>query len=126
MATKKPSTAKKQSQKAGAKKIAAVKVSVKKVSIKKISIEKNDQENSAAGKDSNKKTAIKTTLTTAISPSIVAINTPQEIPVDTNCICMQKKPNGNFYNFTLQQGRWVQSVPAIPFPTKEACEEACC
>lgn len=125
MATKKSSPAKKQPKKTVVKKAVAVKVTVKKVSVKKISIEKSAPENKVAEKGNNKKATIKTTLTATTSASIVAINTPQEIPTDTDCMCMQKKPNGNFYNFTLQQGRWVQSS-SIPFPTKEACEEACC
>ena len=125
MATKKSSPAKKQPQKAVVKKAVAVKVTVKKVSVKKISVEKSGRESNVAEKDNSKRTTIKTTLTTTTSASIVAINTPQEIPTNTDCMCMQKKPNGKFYNFTLQQGGWVQSSP-IPFPTKEACEEACC
>jgi hypothetical protein len=76
-------------------------------------------------KDNTKKITTKTKLATFASKNILAINAIEEIPADIDCICMQKKPNGNFYNFTLQQGRWVQSS-AIPFPTKEACEEACC
>ena len=52
-------------------------------------------------------------------------NAFDEIPDDVDCICMQKKPNGKFYNFKLQEGRWVQAS-AIPFPTKEICEDACC
>jgi hypothetical protein len=76
-------------------------------------------------KDSTKKIIAKTKLATFTSKNILAINSIDEIPADCDCMCMQKKPNGNFYNFTLQQGRWVQSS-AIPFPTKEACEEACC
>ena len=47
------------------------------------------------------------------------------IPDDVDCVCVQKKPNGKFYNFKLQEGRWVQAS-AIPFPTKETCEDACC
>ena len=47
------------------------------------------------------------------------------IPDDVDCVCVQKKPNGKFYNFKLQEGRWVQAS-AIPFPTKEICEDACC
>ena len=122
MATKK-SSPKKQPSKAIAKKAAVVKVIVKKVIEKKISVVKSEETN--AEKDNGEKTTIQTSITSTTSASIVAINTPMEVPTDTDCMCMQKKPNGKFYNFTLQQGRWVQSS-AIPFPTKEACEEACC
>ena len=125
MATKKSLPGKKQPQKAAAKKAVAVKVTVKKVSVKKITVEKNSDEKKSAEKAGNKKITLKSTVTTTSSASIVALQNPSEIPADTDCMCMQKKPNGNFYNFTLQQGRWVQSS-AIPFPTKEACEEACC
>lgn len=45
--------------------------------------------------------------------------------INVNCKCIQKKANGNFFCFRLVQGRWVQSS-AIPFPTKELCEEANC
>ena len=48
-----------------------------------------------------------------------------EAPPDTNCKCMQKKPGGKYFCFKLVQGRWTQSS-AIPFDTKEFCEEICC
>jgi hypothetical protein len=125
MATKKSIPGKKKTQKAPAKKAFALKDNVKKVSVKKITVEKNSNEKESDEKEGNKKITLKSTVTTTSSASIVALQNPSEIPADTDCMCMQKKPNGNFYNFTLQQGRWVQSS-AIPFPTKEACEEACC
>ena len=49
----------------------------------------------------------------------------EEAPASGDCMCKQKKPNGKFFCFRLVQGRWVQSS-AVPFPTKELCEEACC
>jgi hypothetical protein len=120
MPAKKTSSSKKQTGKTIAKKITAIKVPTKKADQ-----EKDIPKKKIAEKDDSKKVVIKTKLTTIISSKIISINTPGELPADTDCMCMQKKPNGNFYNFTLQQGRWVQSS-AIPFPTKEACEEACC
>lgn len=48
-----------------------------------------------------------------------------EPPPNTNCKCMQKKPGGKYFCFKLVQGRWIQSS-AIPFDTKEFCEEICC
>ncbi len=48
-----------------------------------------------------------------------------ETPVETDCKCKQKKPNGNFFCFRLVQGRWVQAS-GIGFPTKEVCEAALC
>ena len=48
-----------------------------------------------------------------------------EFPGNVTCMCMQKRKNGKFFSFTLQQGRWVQSS-AFPFPTKELCEDANC
>lgn len=44
---------------------------------------------------------------------------------NATCKCMQKKPGGKYYCFKLVQGRWIQSS-AIPFVTKEFCEEICC
>ncbi len=60
-----------------------------------------------------------------ILKNIISFNTFEDIPEDVDCVCIQKKPKGKFYNFRLQEGRWVQAS-AIPFPTKEICEEACC
>lgn len=120
MAAKKSSSSKKQTGKTIAKKI-----TVKKVPTKKRDQEKDVAKKKIIEKDDSKKVAVKTKLKTITSSKVISINTAGELPADTDCMCMQKKPNGNFYNFTLQQGRWVQSS-AIPFPTKEACEEACC
>lgn len=72
-------------------------------------------------KTGDRKPAIKAKITTVES----VVEAVKEIPTSVDCMCMQKKPNGKYYSFTLQQGRWVQAS-AIPFPTKEACEEACC
>lgn len=52
-------------------------------------------------------------------------NRAEEIPADIDCMCKQKKPNGKFFCFRLVQGRWEQAS-AVPFPTKELCEEASC
>ena len=49
----------------------------------------------------------------------------EETPTTGDCMCKQKKPNGKFFCFKLVQGRWVQSS-AVPFPTKELCEEVNC
>jgi hypothetical protein len=48
-----------------------------------------------------------------------------EAPPTGDCMCRQKRPNGKFYAFSLVQGRWIQSS-AVPFPTKELCEEVNC
>ena len=48
-----------------------------------------------------------------------------EEPVKKDCMCKQKRPNGNFFCFRLIQGRWVQAS-GIGFPTKEVCEAATC
>lgn len=48
-----------------------------------------------------------------------------EVPAKTDCMCKQKKPNGNFFCFRLIQGKWIQAS-GIGFPTKEVCEAALC
>ena len=48
-----------------------------------------------------------------------------EAPAQGDCMCKQKRPNGNFFCFRLVQGRWVQAS-GIGFPTKEVCEAASC
>ncbi len=105
MATKKSATKKSATKKSPAKKAAAKKVATKKTAPKK-----------NRGKAKLKK---------PIPKSIMPIDAFDGIPDDVDCICMQKKPGGKFYNFKLQEGRWVQAS-AIPFPTKEICEDACC
>jgi len=49
----------------------------------------------------------------------------EETLTSGDCMCKQKKPGGKFFCFKLVQGRWVQSS-AVPFPTKELCEEVNC
>ena len=101
--------------KKSAKKITAKKSLAKKAAPKKVAVKK------ATSKKAKRKTKLKKTIPESIMPT----NAFDEIPDDVDCICMQKKPNGKFYNFKLQEGRWVQAS-AIPFPTKEICEDACC
>ena len=48
-----------------------------------------------------------------------------EDQITGDCKCKQKRPNGSFFCFRLEQGRWVQAS-AVPFPTQELCEEANC
>ena len=67
------------------------------------------------------KTASKKSIAGKIIPSM-AIG---ETQTSGDCMCRQKKPNGNFFCFSLIQGRWVQSS-WVPFPTQELCEEANC
>lgn len=100
MATKKTT-----SKKSPAKKVSPKKVTAKKTAAKKLQ---------PAAKPNK-----------PISKSIMPSDAFDGIPDDVDCICVQKKPNGKFYNFRLQEGRWVQAS-AIPFPTKEICEDACC
>ncbi|MEP6927146.1 MAG: hypothetical protein ABI834_05890, partial [Ginsengibacter sp.] len=49
----------------------------------------------------------------------------EEVLVSGDCMCKQKRVKGKFFCFRLVQGRWVQSS-AVPFPTKELCEEVNC
>ena len=72
-----------------------------------------------------KKIKAKATLNKPMPKSALMFDAFEGIPDDIDCVCVQKKPNGKFYNFKLQEGRWVQAS-AIPFPTKETCEDACC
>jgi hypothetical protein len=101
----------------------------KKTSLHIDDIKKSKSKKGIPKKVTSKKTSVKEQKKEARVKSVpgkkVALEEPGDVAPDVNCICMQKQPNGNFYNFTLQQGRWVQSS-AISFPTKEACEEACC
>ena len=105
MATKKSTAKKSEAKKTAAKKAAPKKVATKKTAAKK--------------------TKGKAKLKKPIPKSIIPTNGFDGIPDDVDCMCMQKKPGGKFYNFKLQEGRWVQAS-AIPFPTKEICEDACC
>ncbi len=116
-------------KKTAAKKNAAKKSTPKKTSLQPDDVKKNTSKKLISKKVTSKKISVKGAHKKAILKSApkksFSLDEPLDIPDSVNCMCMQKQPNGNFYNFTLQQGRWVQSSP-IPFPTKEACEEACC
>jgi len=94
-------------------------MATKKSAPKKSLVKKAVPGKAAAKKSAKRKTKAK--LKKA-APKIII---PQEFPDNVDCICIQKKPNGKFYNFKLQEGRWVQAS-AIPFPSKEICEDACC
>ncbi|HEY5406624.1 MAG TPA: hypothetical protein VIJ92_06050 [Ginsengibacter sp.] len=78
-----------------------------------------------AKKTAPKKAKSKTKPAASIPKAIMPSDAFDGIPDNVDCICMQKNLNGKFYNFKLQEGRWVQAS-AIPFPTKEICEDACC
>jgi hypothetical protein len=67
----------------------------------------------------------KTKSKKAIPKEIVPQRVIEGPPTTGDCMCKQKKPNGNFFCFRLIQGRWVQSS-AVAFPTRELCEEANC
>ena len=101
------------------KKSASKKSASKKAVGKKSSRSKGATKKSASKKSRPKKTKAK------VKKAVLKIIMPNDIPDDVDCMCMQKRPNGKFYNFRLQEGRWVQAS-AIPFPTKEICEDACC
>lgn len=97
------------------KKSVTKKSPAKKVSPKKL----------AAKKTPSKKLKTKAKLNKP-TPKVASLSDAFEgIPDDVDCVCVQKKPNGKFYNFKLQEGRWVQAL-ATPFPTKEICEDASC
>jgi hypothetical protein len=119
MATKKSNKKKPGVKTANLKKVPVKKTSMKKIASPKIAVKKT-----IAKKASRQKLAMKTKAKNIIKNMLVFSPTAS-FPADADCACMQKRPNGKFYNFTLQQGRWVQSSP-IPFPTKESCEDACC
>ena len=73
-----------------------------------------------------KKTAAKNTAAKKTIPEeTIPQGTIEETPASGDCMCKQKRPNGKYFCFRLIQGRWVQSS-AVPFPTKELCEEANC
>ena len=93
----------------------------KKINAKKSAVKKPASKKVAVKKAAPKKTKLKKPMPKSIMPD----DAFDGIPDDVDCICIQKKPNGKFYNFKLQEGRWVQAS-AIPFPTKEICEDACC
>jgi hypothetical protein len=58
-------------------------------------------------------------------PKGIPQNAIEETSTPGDCMCKQKRPNGQFFCFRLEQGRWVQSS-AVSFPTRELCEEANC
>ena len=75
-----------------------------------------------------KKTVPKKTKKTSkktIPKKTISLNAIEEAPISGDCKCKQKRPNGKFFCFRLEQGRWVQSS-FVPFPTQELCEEANC
>jgi len=89
---------------------------------------KSAQKKAAQKKAASKKTApekVKTKSKKEIPKEIIPQSAIEETPVFGDCMCKQKRPNGKYFCFRLVQGRWVQSS-AVPFPTKEFCEEACC
>ena len=95
-------------------------MATKKSAAKKIGAKKSPSKKVVA-----KKAKSKTKSAASIPKAIMPSDAFDGIPDNVDCICMQKNPNGKFYNFKLQEGRWVQAS-AIPFPTKEICEDACC
>ncbi len=88
---------------------------------KKTPSKKSKAKKSKAKKTGTKKTGTKKTSLKKSKPGPVT----SASPLSSDCKCKQKKPKGKFFCFRLEQGRWVQSS-FIPFPTKEACEEAMC
>lgn len=120
MATKKSATKKITAKASPAKKAASKKITAKKSPGKKAPSKKTAANKTALPKNKRIAKVDKPTPKSFMPPD--AFN---EIPDDADCICMQKKPGGKFYNFKLQEGRWVQAS-AIPFPTKDLCEDACC
>src|SRR5438309_730451 len=89
---------------------------------------------STAAKKTTKKSAAKKTTAKSVAKKAPAkkTDTPAAAKnpaapdaVSRDCMCKQKKANGNFFYFRLEQGRWVQAS-GIGFPTKEACEAAFC
>jgi hypothetical protein len=100
-------------------------MATKKKLLKKTIAKKVAKKKIISRKKSEKKLIKKAKIKSPIAKDIVAISTIDENTANSDCMCMQKKPNGKFYSFRLQQGRWVQSS-AIPYPTKEICEDASC
>lgn len=82
----------------------------------KVTAKKSKAKKAATKKSSSKKASSKKSRPGPITSAS---------PLLSDCKCKQKKPNGKFFCFRLEQGRWVQSS-FVPFPTKEACEEAMC
>jgi hypothetical protein len=84
----------------------------------KQSIPKKAAKKSASGK-------VKTKSKKETPKEIIPQSAIEETPASADCMCKQKRRNGKFFCFRLVQGRWIQSS-AVPFPTKELCEEANC
>ncbi len=112
MATKKSSSS--------SKKSAKKKPGTKKETEKKADIETELPEEETGDENTDDHLQLETITVQAIPEDAT-----NDFPEDRDCACMQKKPNGRFFCFKLIQGRWVQSS-AIPFATKEMCEEANC
>ena len=105
--------------------MAVKKSAVKKAAPKKTDSKKADSKKTAKKVKSKKGVAIKTTSKKAIPKEIIFPDEIEEAPISGDCKCKQKRPNGKFFCFRLEQGRWVQSS-FVPFPTQELCEEANC
>lgn len=103
------------------KKTAPKKIRPKKVIQKKDSVKKAAPKKVTAKKSGTKKTKPEK----KIPKLIISESAIEQTPTTEDCLCKQKRRNGQYFYFTLVQGRWVQSS-AIPFPTKELCEEANC
>lgn len=96
-------------------------MATKKAAPKKIASKKTIPKKAASKKPTPKKTKPKK----VILKEIVSVSAMVETPISGDCMCKQKKPNGKYFSFRLEQGRWVQSS-AVPFSTKELCEEVNC
>lgn len=103
-----------------AKKSAPKKVN-KKGSVKKRVVKKAAEKQQAPKKSFTKKPAPPAEEVVTGLPDTLG----DAAPASSTCKCKQKKPNGKFFCYKLVQGRWIQSS-AIPFPTKQLCEDTCC
>jgi hypothetical protein len=95
-----------------------------------MAVSKKRTTKTAAKKTAAKKSTSKKTVKKAAPKKIpLKKSVPEpaaaEAPVKSDCMCKQKRPNGNFFCFRLIQGRWIQAS-GIGFPTKEVCEAASC
>jgi len=100
-------------------------MATKKSALKNSLAKKVSSKKAVAKKTASKKIKKNAKLNKPIPKSIMPFDSIDAIPDNVDCICMQKKSNGKFYNFKLQEGRWVKAS-ANPFATKEICEDACC
>lgn len=103
------------------KKTAPKKAAPKKSILKKAGPKKTALKKVKPGKASTLKTKPGRANPKEIIPQIAM----EETPASGDCMCKQKRPDGQYYCFRLEQGRWVQSS-GVPFPTQELCEEANC